>query len=263
MIELADIREGLQREEFFLEYLPTMSLGELRCIGAEALIRWRRADGVVLPPGDFIPIAENTPLAGLLTYRVVELITQELGSWLEANREAYVGINAPPEILGRGGLSYAATKSGLSRYASQLMLEITERGLPDALGVESLNRGGHMGARVALDDVTFVRPANLAVLARCDFDAIKLDKSLIDQITPDSPNPDWLAPVAALAASSKLQVIAEGVDSQHQVDVLRSARLHAAQGFYFSRPLPAEKFIAFHRDHPGVDRANGPTSAPG
>src|SRR3954470_6769275 len=101
MIEPADIRDGLERGEFFLEYLPTMSLADGRCLGAEALIRWRRPQGIV-PPGEFIPIAENTPLAGLLTYRVVELVSEELGPWFEANRDSYIGINSPPEIIGRG-----------------------------------------------------------------------------------------------------------------------------------------------------------------
>src|SRR4051794_24468731 len=110
MIEPADIRGGLARGEFFLEYLPTISLPDGRCLGAEALLRWRRPGGVV-PPGDFIPVAEKSPLAGLLTYRVIELVTLELDAWLEANRDAYIGINAPPELLGRGGMAYAALRS--------------------------------------------------------------------------------------------------------------------------------------------------------
>jgi len=262
MIDPAEIREGLDRGEFFLEYLPTVSLVNGRCLGAEALIRWRRPSGIV-PPGDFIAVAEKSSLGGLLTYAVVELVATEMSGWLEANPDAYIGINTPPELAGRGGVDYAAEKSGLSRYASQLMLEITERGVPDALGVELLRQRAGRRTKIALDDVTFVRGANLAVLARCDFDAIKLDKSLIDQIAPDSPNPEWLSSIAALAGSSTLQVIAEGVDTELQVQVLRGARIHAAQGFYFSRPLSADSFMAFYRDHRGVDPATTVTSKPG
>jgi sensor c-di-GMP phosphodiesterase-like protein len=247
MIGPAEIREGLNRGEFFLEYLPTILLTDGRCLGAEALIRWRRPEGVV-PPGEFIPVAEESYLGGMLTYSIFDLLTSELGAWLEANREAYIGINVPPEIVGRGGMAYAAEKSGLFRYGSQLMLEITERGVPDAMGVASINDFKTLGLRIALDDVTFVHSANLAILARCDFDAIKLDKSLIDEITPDSPAPEWLSSMTALVDSSKLMVIAEGVETQHQFEVLRAARLHAAQGFYFSRPIPAESFMTFYRE---------------
>jgi sensor c-di-GMP phosphodiesterase-like protein len=247
MIDLPAIRDGLAREEFFLEYLPTIALSNGRCLGAEALIRWRRPSGVV-PPGAFIPLIENTPLSGLVTYWVIDTVQVELGDWLRANRDAHLAINVPPEILGRGGMAYAATKSGLLDVVSQVMLEITERGVPDALGVEALNQSEAEGIKVALDDVTLVGGANLAVLARCNFYAIKLDKSLIDQITPQCPAPPWLRSVTALLATSELLVIAEGVETEQQFRVLRAANIQAAQGFYFSRPIPATAFVASHRD---------------
>jgi sensor c-di-GMP phosphodiesterase-like protein len=247
MIDQAAIREGMSRDEFFLEYLPTISLTDGRCVGAEALIRWRRPDGVVSPE-EFIPIAENTPLSGMLTYWVLDTVAAELGDWLRANPEVRVAINAPPEILGRGGMAYVANKSGLAEQATQIVLEVTERGLPDLLGVEAINQASSMGTRVALDDVTFAGAANLAVLARCNFSAIKLDKSLIDQIGPESPTPAWVETVKGLLESSPLQVIAEGVETEYQFAILCAAKVQAAQGFYFSRPLPVAKFLAFHRD---------------
>jgi sensor c-di-GMP phosphodiesterase-like protein len=247
MINLAAIRDGLAQGEFFLEYLPTISLSDGKCIGAEALVRWRRATGIV-QAGDFIPQVENTPLSGLLTYWVMDTVAAELGDWLRANRDAYMGINAPPEILGRGGMVYAATRSGLVELAAQVMLEITERGLPDPLAVASINEREIVGVKVALDDVTLGGAANVAVLARCSFDAIKLDKSLIDQITPQCPTPDWLKSVTALVESSRFLVIAEGVETKQQLTTLRRAKVPAAQGFYFSRPIAPAAFMAFHRD---------------
>jgi len=245
-IELAEIRDGLSRDEFFLEYLPTISLADGRCIGAEALIRWRR-NGVVIPPLEFVPKAERTPVSGLMTYWVIERVMKDLGDWLERNRDAHVAINIPPELLGRGAMAYAATKSGLMAHGSQILLEITERGIPDALGVDALNERGGIGARVALDDVTLVGGANLAIFARCHFDAIKLDKSLIDQIAPDTPPPAWLRTLSALLQMSTFEVIAEGVETEAQFLALRAMNIQAAQGFYFSRPVPVEQFVAFHR----------------
>jgi sensor c-di-GMP phosphodiesterase-like protein len=246
MIDLAAIRDGLDRGEFFLEYMPAISLADDRCVGAEALIRWRRATRVV-QADDFIRLVEETPLSGLLTYWGMDRIHAELGDWLRANRDAYIGINVPPEILGRGGLAYSASKSGLMELASQIMLEITERGVPDRMGVNSISHAKALGVKVALDDVTLVGWANIAILARCQLDAIKLDKSLIDQIRPDNPAPEWLKPVKVLAESPQFVVIAEGVETAQQAATIRAAGVQVAQGYFLSRPIPAEAFIAFHR----------------
>jgi EAL domain-containing protein (putative c-di-GMP-specific phosphodiesterase class I) len=143
-------------------------------------------------------------------------------------------------------MEYAARKSGLADLLPQLILEITERGVPDRLGVESLNQG--LRVKVALDDVTLVGGANLAVLTRCNFHSIKLDKSLIDQIAPDRPAPEWLEWVGDMPASSQLLVVAEGVETEHQLTTLRDAKIQAAQGFYFARPMSAAALVAFHRE---------------
>ena len=104
MIDLSAIEAGLNNGEFFLEYLPIISLEHHRCIGAEALIRWQRSSGVV-PPLDFIPIVEETPLSGLITYWVIETAAVELGDLLRVVKDFSLSINIPPEILGRGGLA--------------------------------------------------------------------------------------------------------------------------------------------------------------
>ncbi len=174
MISADAMRSGLAQGEFFLEYLPIVSLADGRCIGAGALIRWRRSSGVV-PPMEFISVAENTVLSGLITYWVVETMAVELGDWLRANSGAQVNINVPPEVLGRGGMLYAAERAGLADLFPQIVLEVTERGLPDLLGVETLNRVKDFGLRVALDDVALVGGASVAVLARADLDVIKID----------------------------------------------------------------------------------------
>ena len=140
MIQPVEIAEGLAKGEFYLEYLPILSLPDLRCIGAEALIRWRRADGSLVMPGGFIPCLESTPASGVLTYWVVETAAAELSDWLRRHPDAHLSLNVPPEIVGRGGVYYTAMTSGLADMISQLILEVTERGLPDALGLEGLAR---------------------------------------------------------------------------------------------------------------------------
>lgn len=245
-INFDTIREGLIQGEFFLEYQPIVSLVDDWCTGAEALVRWRRPTGVIAPV-DFIPFVENTPLSGLITYWVIDTVAAEMGGWLRANPEAYISINVPPEILGRGELEYAATKSGLRDMAAQIIFEITERGLPDGLGVQALNYMSGSGVRIALDDVTLVGGANLMVLSRCNFSIVKIDRSLVAQISPQCPRPEWLDGLTALLQSSRLDVIAEGVETEQQLETLRAAQVQAAQGYYFSPPISAEGFIAYYR----------------
>jgi EAL domain-containing protein (putative c-di-GMP-specific phosphodiesterase class I) len=181
----------------------------------------------------------------MLTYWVIETVAHELGDWLEAHAEAHISINIPPEILGRGGIEYAATKTGLERLRGQMIMEVTERGLPDRLAVAALEEASRKGVRIALDDVT-LSGANLALLSRCPLDVIKLDRSLTLQITPECPRPTWLAGLAALLQSTQVEVICEGVETEFQVQALRAASVSMAQGYHFSVPILAEGFRAFY-----------------
>ena len=139
MTQVDAIHDGLVQGEFFLEYLPTVSLDDGRCVGAEALARWRRSSGVV-QPDEFMPFIEGTYLSGLLTYWVLETVSEELGDWLRIHKELDIGINVPPEILGRGGLEYASTKAGVSDLRDQVVLEPAEPRVLEGV-VHSLGEG--------------------------------------------------------------------------------------------------------------------------
>ena len=143
---LDNIRAGLNRGELFLEYLPTMDLSNGACVGAEALVRWRRGE-VILRASEFMPLVESTPLSGTLTYWVIDTVAAELGEWLGANPDVQIGINVPAEILGRGGMEYAARRSGLNARVGQIVLEITEHGIPDRLGLTALQFMAERGVR--------------------------------------------------------------------------------------------------------------------
>jgi sensor c-di-GMP phosphodiesterase-like protein len=240
------VRRALSAGELFLLYQPIVSLRDRRCVGAEALIRWRGSDGTVMEAGDFIPQIENTPLSGTITYWVMDTVASELGSWLTANGEALIGINVPPEILGRGGIEYVASKSGLRALARQVVLEITERGVPDQLGLDALNSVPATGARVALDDTT-LSGANLALLTRCHFDFVKIDHSLVEQLN-GGQRPQWLDGLTALLGAAPLQVIAEGVETEAQAATLAAAGVQFAQGHWFSPGLPARDLERYYAE---------------
>ncbi|MBV9724162.1 MAG: EAL domain-containing protein [Gammaproteobacteria bacterium] len=246
-MDLATLRSALEAREFFLVYQPIVSLRDRACFGGEALIRWRRADGV-LEAAEFIAVSDRTPLSGAITYWVIDTIAEQLGDWLDRHPAAHISINVPPEVLGRGGLEYAADKSGLRSRAKQLILEITERGIPDQLGLDALNSVARTGARVALDDTT-LSGANLALLTRCNFDFVKVDKALVAELLPDKPPAPWLDGLAALLRTTPLQIIAEGVENAFQAATLRAAGVQLAQGYYFSGPRSVSDFKRFYAEN--------------
>jgi len=243
--DLAAIRSGLEAGEFFLEYLPTVALATGRCVGCEALARWRRPAGVVMPD-EFVPLLQGSVVAGLLTYWVIETVARELGDFMRSQDDIVVGINVPPEILGRGGIAYAIDKAGLADCARKLMFEISAGRLPDELGVEALNIAQEAGIRIALDD-TSLSGGNLVVLARiAATDMVKLDKKVVDRLSADS---GWWPSLAELAANCRAPIVAEGVETATQATALRLAGVPLAQGFLFSRPLPAAELREFFLAH--------------
>jgi sensor c-di-GMP phosphodiesterase-like protein len=244
MIDLDMIHAGLDKGEFFLEYLPIWSLEHERCVGAEALIRWQRPSGVVMPD-DFIPLTDNTPLSGLLTYWVIDRVAAEMGDWLRKQDGVELHINVPPEILGRGGLEYATQKSGLSDVKHKLVLEITERGLPDQIGLNALELAARQGVRIALDDVR-IDPASVMVLARSHVQIIKIDKSVLLGTESDGAMPHWAEALSVLLKTTRLEVIAEGVETAEQLALLRATGVRQVQGHYFSRPLRADAFLDYY-----------------
>jgi sensor c-di-GMP phosphodiesterase-like protein len=247
MTDLEAIRAGLNRGEFFVEYIPTIDLDSGRCVGAEALSRWRQGAGAV-NPFEIVDLTQDVALSGRITYWVIETVARELGDWLRANRDVHIGINVPPEILGRGGLEYAVTNAGLMDVLDRIIVEVTERGVPDAIGVDALNRARAAGVRIALDDVG-VSDANLVVLSRVNVDIIKLPKTFVDCLLDEASASARLAGLRAIMRVTDIQVIAEGVESERQVEILKEAGVKMAQGWFFSPALPAGAFQAFFAAH--------------
>jgi sensor c-di-GMP phosphodiesterase-like protein len=247
MSTAAEVRAALYSGDLFLEYLPVVSLADKRCIGGEALIRWRRGSRII-PPLDFIPQIENTPVAGLVTYWVIDTVARELAAWLRANDGVYIAINVPPEVFGRGGLEYAAAKSDVLDLASKVVLEITERGVPDKLGVAELNARPRRGVLVALDDVC-ASDASLKVVSQVYVDILKIEKSCVDRMTEGDSSLTMLSMLSSLIRAAEVTVVAEGVERAAQVERLRSFGIEAAQGWLFSHPLSAAEFMAYASMH--------------
>jgi sensor c-di-GMP phosphodiesterase-like protein len=153
----------------------------------------------------------------------------------------------PPEILGRGSLEYAARKSRLFDVRNRIVLEITERGIPDKMGLSEMKQiaAGHV--MIALDDVG-LDDSNLLVLFQAPVDVLKLDKRLVDSIGVNGGNSS-LQKLASLISASGRTVVAEGVERPEQADFLRQVGVQMAQGWLYSKPLRAPEFVAWHAAH--------------
>jgi len=247
MSDLAEIKAGLEQGEFFLEYLPIVSLENDRCVGGEALIRWRHG-GRVVPPLEFIPRIEGTPLAERLMHWVLGEVARELGTWLRHHERVHIGINVPPEVFMRDGIDYIVTKAHLKDVAHKLVFEVTARSASDKLDVNTLDNNENPVVLVALDDIG-AKNTDMVVLARARVDIVKIDKAFVDQML----HPDWsaekLATLKDLVHGSSLASIAEGVESPVQIEILREVGVKMAQGWHFSRPLSVDDFKTYFDTH--------------
>ena len=268
MAEIADletIRRALQAGEFFLVYQPIVALDDRRCVGAEALIRWRRGGTLVTDAADFIPQTDQTPLSGTITYWVMDTVANELGGWLGDNRDAMIGINVPPEILGRGGIEYAANKSGLRAHAKQLVFEITERGVPDQLGSGSPEQHPDNGRS---------RSARRHDLVRRQFGAADTLSFRFCENRPHARQPierrRQTPAVARWSGGAARHDAVAGNRRRHRTKKQlprRGSRARLAQGHLFAPPLPADELVRFYAIERAAPRERGrrlirsPTSA--
>jgi len=136
-------------------------------------------------------------------------------------------------------------QSGLIDVVDKIILEITERGFPDHLGIETLKTAKGR-VKIAIDDFG-TGDANLLELSKMEADIIKLDKFFVDQVEPNKETPKIIKGLIAFAQAMDYETIAEGVESEFQAEILSKLGVHMAQGWYFSKPLKAEQFIKFHK----------------
>ncbi|ADH91137.1 EAL domain protein [Ancylobacter novellus DSM 506] len=238
---------AVRNREFLAHYQPIIELATGRCIGAEALVRWRRPDGSLVRPDLFIPLAEETGFIGPITDHVVERVVDDLGDLLRRDRRLHIAINLGAADISSGRilpvLEAALADTGIE--PQQIWLEATERGFVDIEGARhtlaALRRRGHM---TAIDDFG-TGYSGLKYLQRLPVDALKIDKSFIDAVGTEAPTSHVTEHIIAMARELKLRIVAEGVETEAQAAYLRQRGVGFAQGWLFSRALPPEEFAAF------------------
>jgi diguanylate cyclase (GGDEF)-like protein len=252
---IGELRRALERDEIVLHYQPKVSLqggsgreGGGTVTGVEALVRWQHPVEDLLHADEFLPMAERTGLIVPLTAVVMRLALSQCRAWLDAGKRIPVAVNLSVRGLLDPQLP-ATIQRLLSTYdlpSDMLTLEITEssvmRDVPRALPV--LERLARSGISLSVDDFG-TGYSSLAYLRRLPVSEVKIDKSFVQDMAVDESDAAIVETILGLARHLQLRVVAEGVEDERTRDRLASMGCDVAQGFLFSRPLPAERFTTW------------------
>ena len=237
-----DLRHAIERNELDLYYQPKIDLATGRINSVEALLRWRHPEIGMVPPDEFIPLAEETGLITALGYWVLETACRQIRQWQDAGYDHLsVAVNLSALQFRQNDLLERIhdTIEATGICAHQLELEITESTVMDDLDTAaSTMRALHgSGIRISIDDFG-TGYSSLSHLKRFPINTVKIDRSFIRDITTDPDDAAIVGAIIAMAHNMELKVIAEGVETQQQLDFLRSLQCDEVQGFLFSPPVP-------------------------
>jgi len=245
----SDLRDAFDRGELELHYHPIVEIRANEIASVEALIRWRHPQRGMIAPGDFIPLAEETGLIHALGKWVLRQACADAAGWPSHIR---VAVNLSPVQFRRGTLTDAISEalrdSGLP--AERLKLEITESVLMEgnAENIGTLHRLRGLGISIVLDDFG-TGYSSLSYLRMFPFDQIKIDRSFVSELSSNTDCAAIVSAVAGLGRSLHVATVAEGVETEEQLLLVRAAGCTHAQGFLFGRPCRAAE-LAFTRVGP-------------
>lgn len=235
---------ALENEEFEIWYQPKYSAHSRKLVGAEALVRWRRADGALIPPLKFIPLFERNGNIIRLDEYVFRAVCRQQKEWQKQGQKMLpVSVNISRVSLYYSSVveKYESIIRSFDLDSKYIQLEITESATIDNNEIFNLLEQFHTaGFKILLDDFGSGY-SSLAALNRMHFDTIKLDKSLVDYIGDDNGE-KLLNSITKLAQSFGMEITAEGVETVEQLMFLCNLDCDDIQGYYFSRPLPVKEY---------------------
>jgi predicted signal transduction protein with EAL and GGDEF domain/DNA-binding response OmpR family regulator len=275
--------KALERDELVLHYQPRVDVAVPSVVGLEALMRWQRGDRLV-QPAEFIPLAEQTGLIVPLSRWALREAARQSRQWKdEIGFEDVIAVNVPGKLFLSmdlaAHLQECMASAGLPHQA--LMLEITEGSLARDIEriMAPLRRVDEIGVQIAIDDFG-VDHSSLSRLATLPVAELKIDRSFVSELGLKPQSEAIITAIIALGQALRLRVVAEGVETTRQMEVLHRLGCSTMQGFHFSRPMPAAEFPRWLRQarlphlpqpphlaqvpqHPAVPGSGVATSAPG
>lgn len=242
---VADLDRGLARREFRPYFQPIFDLRTGKIKGCEILARWLREDGSVVPPMNFIPLAESSGRIESMTWQILRCALTELQPQLKADKEFKLSLNVVPRhLLSAGFVETLRSTIGAAKVSTrQIVVEVTERDELDDLARAAavVRELRDYGFRVAIDDVG-VGHSGLSRLKGLGANTIKIDKFFVDTITMDASTRTIVEMLVALAKDFHMTVVAEGIETEEQLRALISCGVEEGQGYLVAAPLPFKKF---------------------
>ena len=243
------LRRALEQGEFVLHYQPQISLATGAVFGAEALIRWKHPELGMVPPGRFISVAEDSGLIVPIGEWVLREACRQSVAWRKAGLpELLIAVNLSAVQFKRGdvlkSVIQALAESGLN--PALLELELTESILiKDTEKVlATVQRLKSLGVKLSIDDFG-TGYSSLSYLKRFDVDKLKIDQSFVRDMADDPDDAAIVSAIIQMAKSLSLTTIAEGVEDERQLALLRLLHCNEVQGYHFARPMPADEFASF------------------
>lgn len=250
----ADLRRALDRGQLEVHFQPKVNLDTGAVLGAEALVRWPHPTFGLVAPEEFIPIAGSTGQLGQLTETVLDEALRRSAEWAGDEGPLPMAVNLSPRTLADADFpdKVAALLERHGVPADRLTFEITE---DDVVSGEprltpALDRLHEMGVRLSVDDFG-TGYSSLAYLRRLPVQEIKIDLRFVQGMATDADDRAIVEAVLGLARHFAIGVVAEGIEAHQTVEQLRELHCEAGQGYYFSRPLPADRFAAWLDNQPG------------
>jgi diguanylate cyclase (GGDEF)-like protein len=243
-----NLRRAIQNEEFLIHYQPRVSVDSLAITGVEALVRWQHPQFGLVSPSEFIPLAEDTGLIVPIGEWVLRQACEQNRRWQDMG---FAPIQMAVNISGRQfhdrDLSQTVVRivndSGLAPH--HLELELTESSIMqnEEFAANVLTRWRNMGINISIDDFG-TGVSSLASLKRLPIGALKIDQSFVRDANTDPDDAAIVMAIITLAHNLRLRVVAEGVETEEQLRFLQLLRCDEIQGYFFSKPLPAEKLVS-------------------
>ncbi len=257
-----DLRRACERDELFVDYQPIVSLGSRTLIGFEALVRWRHPEFGLVPPKDFIPVAEETGQILTIGQTVLESACRQAREWQKTHPAApplFVSVNLSVKQFNQPELveNIAGLLEQFKLPPRCLKLEITESVFSDNIeaAVGLLTQLRELGVQLSIDDFG-TGYSSLSYLQRFPIDTLKIDRSFVTQMMENEENLAIVRTIVALAQNLGMDVVAEGVETEDQLKLLRKLECENGQGYLFSTPLGGlqlDQFIAAHNLQPSLD----------
>lgn len=250
---LAQLQTAIHKREFVVYYQPIVELETGRCIGAEALVRWKQPDGTLMAPDLFIPLAEQNGLIGAITDLIIQNVVHDMAHLLRSESGCHIAINLAAEDAETGrpfdSLLNLLRENNID--PRRIWLEVTERAFirPEAAR-QSLARARRNGHRILIDDFG-TGYSSLALLHSLPLDVLKIDKAFVDAIGTDSATSLVTPHIIEMASQLNLQIIAEGVEMEDQAAFCRRHGVQFGQGWLFAKAMPRKEFLHYFHSNKG------------